>query len=151
MFVAIFLFSTSPLIQFLSTYKLQKLRDLELQATDSRIKTINEILVSIRSVKLLNLEKPLTEKVNQSREIELSFNRKIGMLVLFGINLIAQLIPYLVPLACFSLYPSVMGKPLTSSVAFTSLSLFKLLNFPFAMLPSSLTTIIQFRFLFIHS
>ena len=134
------------MIQYFSSKKLQQLRKKELEATDSRIKMINETLVGIRSIKFLSLEIPLTSKINECQSRELRFNKQISLVVLFGINLIAQITPYLVPVLCFSLYPAVMKKPLTSSVAFTSLSLFKLLNFPFAMLPSSLTTLSQFKY-----
>ena len=145
MLIAIVLLAISPAIQYLSINKLQQLRNKELHATDSRIKIINEVLMSIRSVKFLSLEKPLMNKIEENRKTELQFNKAIAILVMVGINLVSQITPYLVPVACFTLYPRVMGKPLTSSVAFTCLSLFKLLNFPFAMLPSSLTTVSQFR------
>lgn len=142
------MFALSPSIQYLSTKKLQSLRNKELKATDSRIHIINEILVSIRSVKLLTLEKPLLSKIEENRARELRLNKQICLVVMLGINLIALVIPYLVPVVCFALYPTVSGQALTASVAFTSLSLFKLLNFPFAMLPSSLTTLSQFKYAF---
>lgn len=142
------MFALSPGIQYLSTKKLQSLRNKELKATDSRIHIINEILVAIRSVKLLNLEKPLLSIIEENRARELRLNKQICLVVMLGINLIALVIPYLVPVVCFALYPTVSGQPLTASVAFTSLSLFKLLNFPFAMLPSSLTTLSQFKYAF---
>ena len=118
---------------------------------DARVKLMNEVLTGIRIIKFYCWEKPFKSKIEDIRKKELHYHKNMTYLMNSGIDLFMTLIPQLVPLACFSLYPSVMGKPLTSSVAFTSLSLFKLLNFPFAMLPSSLTTIIQFRFLFIHS
>lgn len=85
------------------------------------------------------------QKIESNRKTELEFNKAIAILVMVGINLVSQITPYLVPVVCFVLYPTVMGKPLVSSVAFTCLSLLKLLNFPFAMLPSSLTTLTQFK------
>ena len=48
-------------------------------------------------------------------------------------------------MVCFALYAPVTGKTLSPTVVFTSLSLFKLLDFPFAMLPSSLASVVQFR------
>ena len=62
-----------------------------------------------------------------------------------GIDMLMTLIPQLVPLACFSLYPSVMGKPLTSSVAFTSITLFNILQMPFAMMPMCMMLLVQFK------
>ena len=62
-----------------------------------------------------------------------------------GVECIVALVPQIVPLVCFSLYPSVMGKPLDSSTAFTSLSLFKLMQMPFAMMPMCMMQLVQFK------
>ena len=88
---------------------------------------------------------PFKGKISDIRNVELKLHTKMTYLMNSGIDMLMTLIPQLVPLACFSLYPSVEGKPLTSSVAFTSISLFSILQMPFAMMPMCMMLLVQFK------
>ena len=79
------------------------------------------------------------------RKVELKQHAKLAWIMGIGVECIVALVPQIVPLVCFSLYPSVMGKPLTSSVAFTSFTLFNMLQMPFAMLPMIAFMFVQFK------
>ena len=115
--------------QFIFVGSAQPVRMKVLEKTDARVKLMNEILTGIRVIKYYFWEKPFKGKV------ELKNTEKMVWIMSVGIDCMMSTIPQIVPLVCFSLYPSVMGKPLTSSVAFTSLSLFIILQMPFAMMP----------------
>ena len=133
------------ILQFISILYAQKLRRTMMKKSDARIKLMNEILTGIRVIKYYCWEKPFKGKVSDIRDVELNLHKKIAYLMYTGIDLLMTIVPQLVPLACFSLYPSVMGKSLTSSVAFTSITLFNILQMPFAMMPMCMMLLVQFK------
>ena len=133
------------ILQFISILYAQKLRRTMMKKSDARIKLMNEILTGIRVIKYYCWEKPFKGKIREIRDLELKLNKKLSWIMNLSFDCIMQIVPQLVPLACFSLYPSVMGKPLTSSVAFTSITLFNILQMPFAMMPMCMMLLVQFK------
>ena len=132
-------------IQTFATFSSRKVLLKTKKVTDARVKLMNEVLTGIRVIKYYCWEKPFKGKIDEIRNAELKLHTKMTYLMNSGIDLLITLVPQLVPLACFSLYPSVMGKPLTSSVAFTSISLFSILQMPFAMMPMCMMLLVQFK------
>ena len=120
-------------------------RTAVLEKTDARVKLMNEVLTGIRVIKYYCWEKPFKGKVSGIRHEELKLHKKMTWLMSFGIDAMMTIVPNIVPLVCFSLYPTMMGKPLTSSVAFTSFTLFNMLQMPFAMLPMVAVMFVQFK------
>ena len=106
---------------------------------------MNEVLTGIRVIKYYCWEKPFKGKIHDIRKVELQQHAKLAWIMGIGVECIVALVPQIVPLVCFMLYPSVMGKPLDSSTAFTSLALFKLMQMPFAMLPMCMMQLVQFK------
>ena len=143
--VAIGIYILMIIIQFIVTGFSQGIRINIMKTIDTRVKLVNEILTGIRVIKYYCWEKPFKGKVSDIRDVELNLHKKIAYLMYTGIDLLMTIVPQLVPLACFSLYPSVMGKPLTSSVAFTSISLFSILQMPFDMMPFCMMLLVQFK------
>ena len=143
--VAIGIYILMIIIQFIVTGFSQGIRTNIMKTIDTRVKLVNEILTGIRVIKYYCWENPFKGKVSDIRDVELNLHKKIAYLMYTGIDLLITLVPQLVPLACFSLYPSVMGKPLTSSVAFTSISLFSILQMPFDMMPFCMMLLVQFK------
>ena len=131
--------------QFIFVGSAQPVRMKVLEKTDARVKLMNEVLTGIRVIKYYCWEKPFKGKVHDIRQVELKNTEKMAWIMSVGIDCMMSTIPNIVPLVCFSLYPSVMGKPLTSSVVFTSLSLFIILRMPFAMLPMIAFMFVQFK------
>ena len=143
--VAIGIYILMIIIQFIVTGFSQGIRTNIMKTIDTRVKLVNEILTGIRVIKYYCWEKPFKGKVSDIRDVELNLHKKIAYLMYTGVDLLMTIVPQLVPLACFSLYPSVMGKPLTSSVAFTSITLFNILQMPFAMMPMCMMLLVQFK------
>ena len=143
--VAIAIYVTMLIIQFIVTGLSQPIEMNIMKTVDARVKLMNEILTGIRVIKYYCWEKPFKGKIDEIRNAELKLHTKMTYLMNSGIDMLMTLIPQLVPLACFSLYPSVMGKPLTSSVAFTSISLFSILQMPFDMMPFCMMLLVQFK------
>ena len=143
--VAVAIYALMLIIQFVVTGFSQKLRTNIMKTVDARVKLMNEILTGIRVIKYYCWEKPFKGKIDDLRNVELKYITQMTYLMNSGIDLLITLVPQLVPLACFSLYPSVMSKPLTSSVAFTSISLFSILQMPFDMMPFCMMLLVQFK------
>ena len=143
--VAIAIYVIMLIIQFITVGCAQPIRGKVLKTTDARVKLMNEILTGIRVIKYYCWEKPFKGKIHDLRKVELKNTEKMAWIMSVGIDCMMSTIPNIVPLVCFSLYPSVMGKPLTSSVAFTSLSLFIILRMPFAMMPFVMMLLVEFK------
>ena len=143
--VAIGIYIFMLIWQFVFVGSAQPVRMKVLEKTDARVKLMNEVLTGIRVIKYYCWEKPFKGKIHDIRRVELKQHAKLAWIMGIGVECIVALVPQIVPLVCFSLYPSVMGKPLDSSTAFTSLSLFKLMQMPFAMLPMCMMQLVQFK------
>ena len=143
--VAIAIYVTMLIIQFIVTGLSQPIEMNIMKTVDARVKLMNEILTGIRVIKYYCWEKPFKGKIDDLRNVELKYITQMTYLMNSGIDLLMTIVPQLVPLAYFSLYPSVMGKPLTSSVAFTSISLFSILQMPFDMMPFCMMLLVQFK------
>ena len=143
--VAIGIYIFMLIWQFIFVGSANPVRMKVLEKTDARVKLMNEVLTGIRVIKYYCWEKPFKGKVHDLRKVELKNTEKMAWIMSVGIDCMMSTIPQIVSLVCFSLYPSVMGKPLTSSVAFTSLSLFIILRMPFAMMPFVMMLLVEFK------
>ena len=133
------------ILQFISILYAQKLRRTMMKKSDARIKLMNEILTGIRVIKYYCWEKPFKGKVVDIREEEMHFNQLLSWVLGFGVESLTTVIPTLVPMFSFIFYSSITGKPLTSSTAYTCLSLFKLVQRPITMLPNVFTMLVMFK------
>ena len=142
--VAIGIYFVMLIIQFCVVGVSRPVRNNVMRTTDARVKLMNEVLTGIRVIKYYCWEKPFKGKLHDIRHKELGYHKQMTWMMNLGLDCLLTLVPNIVPMVCFALYPSVMGKPLTSSTAFTSLSLFKILQMPFAMLPMVLMMLVEF-------
>ena len=133
------------LLQSYASIVSRRIRIRNMRVVDARVKLINEVLTGIRVIKYYCWEKPFTGKIREVRAQELKLVTKMAWIMAAGFDCVTALVPCIVPLVCFSLYPSVLGKPLSSSVAFYLLSLFKMLQTPFTMFPVVMSNAVQFR------
>ena len=96
--------------------------------------------VGIKAIKLYAWEQPYIDRVNQLREAELKMIRKAAFYQIFNTMMFGGG-PILVSLASFGTY-TLLGYPLTASVAFPALALFNLLRFPVMMFPNQIMNLI---------
>lgn len=94
------------------------------KAQDGRISLVTEYLTSIRAIKYFAWEKPITERIIESRAAEQKQLWKVAVLQTL-VNQVTQVFPYLSLLMMFGLHVGVMGKKLDASTAFTSILLVK--------------------------
>ncbi|KAK8811416.1 hypothetical protein WA158_003150 [Blastocystis sp. Blastoise] len=143
--IALGIFVLMMLCQLFISGFARKFRMKTMQYADERIKLLNEVLMGIRVIKYYCWERPFLGKVDEIREKELVQVRNMHWLMTIGIEIILQIVPYMVPFVIFAMYPSSMGQALTPSTIFTLLSLFEILRVPFMMLPMCIMMLIQFN------
>ncbi|KAH9987847.1 P-loop containing nucleoside triphosphate hydrolase protein [Xylariaceae sp. FL0662B] len=98
-------------------------------ATDARIQVTSEVLRSIRVIKLISWGPFFKERIGDKRAAELDILRSRYVLWSTAATIWYGM-PLLIAFLSFFVYAVIQGKPLTPSLAFTSLSLFNLLKAP---------------------
>ncbi|KAI8377534.1 multi drug resistance-associated protein MRP [Radiomyces spectabilis] len=130
----------------LNTYIAKKMRTYQktqMGNKDARVKLMNEILNGIKVIKLYAWETPFLEKISFIRnDLELAMLKKIGTLSSIQ-TFTWTSIPFFVSLSTFAVYVATSTAPLTSQIAFVAISLFGLLQFPLAVFPNVITSMIE--------
>ncbi|GAA5941205.1 uncharacterized protein JCM15063_006399 [Sporobolomyces koalae] len=98
-----------------------------MKATDKRVTLVQELLNSIRILKMFAWEKPSIKRISAARSLELSKITKRAK-IYSGMMFLSTGIPASVTLATFGCYVFVQKESLTASTAFTAMSLFSLLR-----------------------
>eukprot|EP00127_Corallochytrium_limacisporum_P000576 Clim_evm3s20 gene=Clim_evmTU3s20 len=112
--------------------------------TDKRLKFTNELLQGMKIVKMMGWQEPMAENIGEARKKELW--AMVKAYTANGMNTAAMIsVPTLVTLVAFGMYEVITGDPLTPSQAFTSLSLFQLLQLPLIIFPMSLRNFFEAR------
>ncbi|KFH67872.1 hypothetical protein MVEG_06603 [Podila verticillata NRRL 6337] len=121
-------------IQGLIAKKLNVAKDKKLEAMDNRVRLMNEILSSIKIVKLYAWERSFRGKLDTIRMKELKHLRHIGITIAFMYIMYTSL-PTLMTLLSFVVY-SLVGGPggtrgtMSAQVVFVSITLFGRLSIP---------------------
>ncbi|CCF59911.1 hypothetical protein KAFR_0I01300 [Kazachstania africana CBS 2517] len=131
-----------PVNSYLSK-KVKTLTKTQMKYKDARIKTITEILNSMKSIKLYAWEKPMMQKLDHVRnDLEIGNLKKIGIasnLIYFAWNCV----PLLVTCSTFGIFTLISDEPLTPELVFPALSLFNILNEAIYAIPSTINTMIE--------
>ncbi|GAA5962699.1 hypothetical protein JCM3765_006170 [Sporobolomyces pararoseus] len=98
-----------------------------MKATDKRVTLVQELLNSIRIVKMFAWEKPSIERIEKTRSLELGKIKKRAK-IYSGMMFLSTGIPATVTLATFGSFVFIQKESLTASTAFTAMSLFSLLR-----------------------
>lgn len=120
-----------------------KQRRKVLKYSDLRVKMMNEILNGIRIIKFYAWERPFGKEVGGLRGLELRALTKLAYTSAWGFSLILMAAPLIQPILVFMTYVAIQEKPLDAATAFTTVSLFNIMRFPFAFLPMGLLQYIQ--------
>ncbi|KAG0026932.1 hypothetical protein BGZ82_009216, partial [Podila clonocystis] len=125
----------------------QKIKSAKLEAMDSRLRLVNEVLSGIKIVKLYSWENSFKEKLTAVRGRELKVIRNMGY-VFTVMTVIFTTTPLVIALVSFSVYATVGGPnfsrgEITPQVIFVSTSLFGLLSRPVSMLSQIMNQVIS--------
>jgi len=120
-----------------------KLRRRVLKHQDARVKMINDLLTGIRIIKFYAWEKPFLGEVGNVREEELKALTTLTLVMLVGFTAILFAAPIIQIILVFMTYVLTEEGALSASVAFTTVALFNMMRFPFAILPMGFLQWIQ--------
>jgi ABC-type multidrug transport system fused ATPase/permease subunit len=113
-----------------------------LKVTDKRIQKLNEVFQNIRIIKYFAWESKFAEQILKVREQELDilFQRCFVWVLASFVWFITPTTVCLVAFYCYTIFEN---KPLTTPIAFTSLSLFNLLRTPLDQFADMLSFVVQ--------
>lgn len=115
----------------------------QMKYKDKRIKTITEILNSMKSIKLYSWENPMIDRLNHVRnDLELENLKKIAIisnLIFFSWNVV----PLVVTCSTFILFTRFTNEVLSPEVVFPALTLFDMLNECLYTVPTMINNTIE--------
>ncbi|KAL3741423.1 hypothetical protein ACJRO7_016978 [Eucalyptus globulus] len=120
--------------------KMRKLTKEGLQCTDKRVSLMNEILAAMDTAKCYVWEKIFQSRVHEVRNDELLCFRRAQLLSALN-SFVLNSIPVIVTVVSFGTF-TLLGGDLTPARAFTSLSLFVVLQIPLNRLPSLMSKVV---------
>ncbi|RKO93073.1 P-loop containing nucleoside triphosphate hydrolase protein, partial [Blyttiomyces helicus] len=131
--------TTIPITSLYSSWAV-RIRTKCLEAADRRVQVTNEVLASIRIIKYFAWESQFAARIREARAAELSlivwqFVARYMDMVIWNIT------PLLVSLVTFWALTILAGRELDATVAFTALSLFRVLRNPMTDFPDVLSDI----------
>jgi ABC-type multidrug transport system fused ATPase/permease subunit len=132
-------FAQGKLMEVMSSLTVRILRQ-----TDKRVALLNEILQGIRIIKFYAWESSFQDLIGIVRGEELRLVFKTSMFGMLN-SIILQGYHTIVAVITFLLYSLVKKEMLTTSVAFSSLSLFNMLRFPIMDLPATIMLLVSAR------
>ncbi|ODQ79638.1 hypothetical protein BABINDRAFT_167477 [Babjeviella inositovora NRRL Y-12698] len=132
-------------VNVLVARKMEKLYGAQMKTKDLRTKAINELLTSIKSIKLYAWEKPVMEKVTHIRnDLELENIRRIGIFDAVSV-FFWEALPFLITFATFATFLVLGTAPLTPDLIFPALALFAIMGDLIYEIPGLISAFIETR------
>nr|XP_046258123.1 ATP-binding cassette sub-family C member 12 [Scatophagus argus]XP_046258212.1 ATP-binding cassette sub-family C member 12 [Scatophagus argus]XP_046258305.1 ATP-binding cassette sub-family C member 12 [Scatophagus argus] len=128
-------------VQFFLAKLINTFRWKAMVITDSRVRTMNEILNSIKLIKMYAWEDSFEKKIAGLRKTEKKELRKVSYIQNINTS-ISSIIPTLAPVLTFVVH-TLLGLSLNSSDAFTSIAIFNSMRFCLAVLPISVKALAE--------
>uniref|UniRef100_A0AAQ5XWS8 ATP-binding cassette, sub-family C (CFTR/MRP), member 12 n=1 Tax=Amphiprion ocellaris TaxID=80972 RepID=A0AAQ5XWS8_AMPOC len=120
-------------VQFFLAQLIAKFRWKATQTTDSRVRTMNEILNSIKLIKMYAWEGSFEKKVAGLRKNEKKHVRSVNYIQNIN-HSITSIIPTLATVLTFLVH-TLVGLPLNTSNAFTTIAIFNAMRYCLALMP----------------
>ncbi|KAM9409966.1 LOW QUALITY PROTEIN: ATP-binding cassette sub-family C member 12 [Pholidichthys leucotaenia] len=128
-------------IQFFLAKLINKFRYKAIQLTDGRVRTVNEILSSIKLIKMYAWEDSFEEKIAGLRKNEKKELQKVSYVQNANTS-ITSIIPTLATVLTFLVH-TLVGLELTPADAFTTIAIFNSMRFCLALLPLSVKALAE--------
>ena len=139
-------FATTVFFIPLNMYTANKSKVLyakKLKSQDLRLKIMNEILSGIKVIKFYGWENPFINLVNKIREAEMKYYSQNAYVSIIS-SFTWSSAPFIVAAVSFATFVLISDENvLDPGTAFVSLTIFYLIRFPLAMLPTTISMIIQ--------
>ncbi|KAM6980550.1 ATP-binding cassette sub-family C member 12 [Aplochiton taeniatus] len=120
-------------VQFAMARLINVFRRKAVTVTDSRVRTMNEVLTCIKLIKMYAWESSFEKKISDIRKSERVLMEKAGYVQSVNAS-ITTIIPTLATILTFVAH-TLLGLPLSSSTAFTIIAVFNSMRFSLGLLP----------------
>eukprot|EP00283_Hemiselmis_rufescens_P014305 CAMPEP_0173443524 /NCGR_PEP_ID=MMETSP1357-20121228/30032_1 /TAXON_ID=77926 /ORGANISM="Hemiselmis rufescens, Strain PCC563" /LENGTH=1295 /DNA_ID=CAMNT_0014409445 /DNA_START=9 /DNA_END=3896 /DNA_ORIENTATION=- len=120
---------------------LRSLQEGNMKEKDKRVKTVSEILQSMKVIKMFAWEQPLTNKVSEIRSNEVSRLRRYGYLSSLQ-SIFWNSAPITVSIATFGAYAT-LGNKLDMGIVLPALSIINIMSFPLFVFPLLISAVIS--------
>nr|XP_046204790.1 ATP-binding cassette sub-family C member 12-like [Oncorhynchus gorbuscha] len=128
-------------IQFFMARLIQVFRRKAVSVTDTRVRTMNEVLTCIKLIKMYAWETSFEKKITDIRNNEKQLLEMAGYIQSINSS-ITTIIPTLATILTFVVH-TLLGLPLSSSEAFTTIAIFNSMRFSLGLLPFSVKAIAE--------
>ncbi|XP_077569773.1 ATP-binding cassette sub-family C member 12-like [Stigmatopora nigra] len=128
-------------LQFFLAKLINKFRQKAILMTDSRVRTMNEVLNSIKLIKMYAWEDSFQEKIAELRRTEKRYLR-VASYIQNANTSITSIIPTLATVLTFMLH-TLLGWRLDTTEAFTTIAIFNAMRFCLALLPLSVKSLAE--------
>uniref|UniRef100_A0A8K9WUA4 ATP-binding cassette, sub-family C (CFTR/MRP), member 12 n=1 Tax=Oncorhynchus mykiss TaxID=8022 RepID=A0A8K9WUA4_ONCMY len=128
-------------IQFSMARLIQVFRRKAVSVTDTRVRTMNEVLTCIKLIKMYAWETSFEKKITDIRKNEKQLLEMAGYIQSINSS-ITTIIPTLATILTFVVH-TLMGLPLSSSEAFTTIAIFNSMRFSLGLLPFSVKALAE--------
>ncbi|XP_061819637.1 ATP-binding cassette sub-family C member 12-like [Nerophis lumbriciformis] len=128
-------------VQVILAKMINKFRVKAIQMTDSRVRTMNEILSSIKLIKMYAWEDCFLDKVSELREREKKHLRLSSYIQNINTS-ITSIIPTIATVLTFMVH-TLLGLDLHTTEAFTTIAIFNAMRFCLALMPMSVKTLAE--------
>jgi len=114
-------------VEFLVAKKITEMQEELMTRKDKRMKAVNEAIHAVQVIKFFVWEDNILQKITEARNSEIDM--LMWLKILEGVNdqIMDHFAPTLIMISTYVTY-LLLGNPLTASIVFTSLSLFKILR-----------------------
>ena len=129
-------------ISALVAKKLEHLREVQTELTDARVRTTNEIFHTMKTVKLYALEEHFSVGADEARRVEIEAIRRMQLWKAVSESINDSTIPLMCLVTIITFV--VRGGILTPAIAFSLITIYAALHWPFLMITSSLSATIEF-------
>nr|XP_006824100.1 PREDICTED: ATP-binding cassette sub-family C member 9-like [Saccoglossus kowalevskii] len=134
---SLLLFVVSP-IQYKIITKMSEIQFCVLSFADERLKKSNELLQSMKLLKLYGWEEIFSSIIESIRSSEVGQIVRTGVCVIIS-TFLAQSTPVISTFITFAIYSKIGPSPLTPELAFSALALFNHLAMPLLELPNAIS------------
>ncbi|WWC95482.1 hypothetical protein V866_002346 [Kwoniella sp. B9012] len=121
--------------------RISKIRRMQNEVVDERVRLLSEVLHNIRAVKLYAYESCFGQRISDMRANELKRFRS-NNIIASGLSALMSFIPTLAAISTFIVY-ALMDHKLDAAIIFSSLQYFNNLSNPISYTPQVLTTLSQ--------
>ncbi|XP_070687186.1 ATP-binding cassette sub-family C member 12-like [Pempheris klunzingeri] len=139
--IGFFIFLVFILLQLVFARLISGLQQRAVTITDTRVRTINELLTCIKLIKMFVWETSFRDRITDIRTSERRMLEKAALIQNFSVT-ISPLVPIIATMCTFIVH-TWLGLPLNTSTAYPVVTIFNCMRFILSMLPTAIKSLAE--------